>query len=70
MRIAILVSSNIVKDPRILKQASTIQYYNNDLLVIGRKDEFSTDEELKKLNFPYKIIDIQNKNVSKLMFFH
>lgn len=64
MRIAILVSSNIVKDPRILKQASTIQYYNNDLLVIGRKDEFSTDEELIKLNFPYKIIDIQNKNVS------
>lgn len=64
MRIVILVTSNIIKDPRILKQAKTIISNKGELLVVGRKDELANSPEFQELNFNYDLIDSAKDNLS------
>ncbi|ATD31834.1 hypothetical protein BHM04_11845 [Macrococcus sp. IME1552] len=74
MKIVIIVSSNIVKDPRVVKQAEIVKSLTNDFLVIGKHDENITDERVKKLNFPVELIKVYNsdniltKAINRLLF--
>ncbi|STY43600.1 Uncharacterised protein [Listeria grayi] len=56
MRILNIVSSNIVQDPRILKQMETIKQVTDDYIVLGKMNAEVTDERLAKLDFHYKLI--------------
>lgn len=70
MKILNIVSSNIVQDPRILKQMETIQSVTNDYKVIGMNNANATEERLSRLNFNYQLIGESNQTtsiVSKLM---
>ncbi|KYH13850.1 glycosyltransferase [Staphylococcus kloosii] len=64
MRILNIVSSNIVQDPRILKQMETIKLITDDYIVLGKSNINVTDERLKKLNFNYKLFGQSKKENS------
>lgn len=66
MRILNIVSSNIVQDPRILKQMETIKQITDDYIVLGKSNINVTDERLKKLNFNYKLFG-QNKEENSII---
>ncbi|MEB7366453.1 glycosyltransferase [Staphylococcus borealis] len=53
MKILNIVSSNIVQDPRILKQMDTIKKLTNQHLMIGMNNSRVTDERLSRLDFNY-----------------
>ncbi|MBI5975587.1 glycosyltransferase [Staphylococcus canis] len=55
MRILDVVSSNIVLDPRVLKQIGTIKQVTDDYLIIGKMNHEVTDEHLKDINYNYKL---------------
>ncbi|MGK0553068.1 glycosyltransferase [Macrococcus capreoli] len=64
MKIAIIVSSNIVKDPRIVKQAEIVKNITDDYIVIGKWDINASTERLNKLNFKFNLIKItEGKNI-------
>lgn len=58
MRILNIVSSNIVQDPRILKQMETIKKLTDDYIVLGKNNANVTDERIKKIDFNYKLFGI------------
>ncbi|GGI03682.1 glycosyltransferase [Mammaliicoccus vitulinus] len=58
MRILNIVSSNIVQDPRILKQMETIKKLTDDYIVLGKNNANVTDERLKKIDFNYKLFGL------------
>ncbi|UJS28628.1 glycosyltransferase [Macrococcoides canis] len=62
MRIAVIVSSNIVKDPRVMKQSEIVSELTDDYIIIGKKDENATKERLSKINFNYKLINTKASN--------
>ncbi|MFC6118608.1 glycosyltransferase [Macrococcoides bohemicum] len=62
MRIAVIVSSNIVKDPRVMKQSEIVSKLTDDYIIIGKKDENATKERLSKINFNYKLINTKASN--------
>lgn len=51
MKILNIVSSNIVQDPRILKQMETIKNVTNTHLMIGMNNKNVTEERLKQIDF-------------------
>lgn len=67
MRILNIVSSNIVQDPRILKQMETIKQITEDYIVLGKSNINVTDERLKALNFNYKLFgqNIEENSIIK-----
>ncbi|WP_414054794.1 glycosyltransferase [Macrococcus equi] len=62
MKIAIIVSSNIVKDPRVVKEAEIAKSITDDYIVIGKYDENATKSRLSKLNFNYQLIKVKTGN--------
>ncbi|QRO85659.1 glycosyltransferase [Mammaliicoccus vitulinus] len=64
MRILNIVSSNIVQDPRILKQMETIKTLTDDYIVLGKNNTNVTDERLNKLKFNYKLFGSNNNENS------
>lgn len=65
MKIAIIVSSNIVKDPRVVKQAEVVKDITDDYIVIGKWDENATKERIDKLKFSHKLL--KSKNVKSFV---
>lgn len=66
MKILNIVSSNIVQDPRILKQMETIKNITNTHLMVGMNNKNVTKERLEKLDFQYKLLGERNENRSIL----
>ncbi|PKF46219.1 capsular biosynthesis protein [Macrococcoides caseolyticum] len=62
MRIAVIVASNIVKDPRVMKQSEIVSELTDNYIIIGKKDENATKERLSKINFNYKLINAKASN--------
>lgn len=56
MRILNIVSSNIVQDPRVVKQMETIKSLTDDYIVIGKNNKEVNDKRLETLNFRYILI--------------
>lgn len=70
MRILNIVSSNIVQDPRILKQMETIKGLTDDYIVLGKSNVNVTKKRLESLNFNFKLfgkVDNENSIVKKLL---
>ncbi|MBI5972998.1 glycosyltransferase [Staphylococcus caledonicus] len=70
MKILNIVSSNIVQDPRILKQMETIKSITGTHLMIGMNNKNVTKERLETLDFQYKLLgkkDESNSIFSKLL---
>ncbi|HAP2020497.1 glycosyltransferase [Staphylococcus arlettae] len=66
MKILNIVSSNIVQDPRILKQMETIKNVTNTHLMIGMNNKNVTEERLKQIDFKYKLIGDKKDSTSIL----
>src|SRR5699024_9017585 len=66
MRILNIVSSNVVQDPRVLKQMETIKNLTDDYKVIGMNNSKVTPERLKELDFKYQLIGTNNDTTSIL----
>ncbi|MCI2774234.1 glycosyltransferase [Staphylococcus petrasii] len=64
MKILNIVSSNIVQDPRILKQMETIKNITNTHLMVGMNNKNVTEERLKNLDFKYKLLGEKSDNNS------
>ena len=64
MKILNIVSSNIVQDPRILKQMETIKGITNTHLMIGMNNKNVTKERLDKLDFQYKLFGEKSETTS------
>ena len=56
MKILNIVSSNVVQDPRVLKQVETIKTMTNDYLIIGKNNERVTKKRLAKVDFNLKLL--------------
>lgn len=56
MKILNIVSSNIVQDPRILKQMETIKGITNTHLMVGMNNDNATEERLSNIDFKYKLL--------------
>ncbi|MBE5672544.1 glycosyltransferase [Staphylococcus sp. SS35] len=56
MRILNIVSSNIVQDPRVLKQVETIKGLTNDYKIIGMNNSQATNKRLGNLDFNYHLL--------------
>ncbi len=48
MRILNIVSSNIVQDPRVLKQIETIKGVTDDYKIVGMNNSQATNKRLEK----------------------
>ena len=59
MKILNIVSSNIVQDPRILKQMETIKNVTNTHLMVGMNNNNVTEERLKNINLVINKILLQ-----------
>ncbi|MBK3954941.1 glycosyltransferase [Staphylococcus haemolyticus] len=60
MKILNIVSSNIVQDPRILKQMETIKSLTNQHLMVGMNNNKVTKDRLSKLDFNYMLFGKKN----------
>ena len=72
MRILNIVSSNIVQDPRVLKQIETIKGVTNDYKIVGMNNSQATNKRLENLDCNYRLLGskVDPKNIlSKLGFF-
>ncbi|MDN8760408.1 capsular biosynthesis protein, partial [Staphylococcus aureus] len=49
MRILNIVSSNIVQDPRVLKQIETIKDVTDDYKIVGMNNSQATNKRLENL---------------------
>ncbi|NJH67015.1 glycosyltransferase [Staphylococcus agnetis] len=70
MKILNIVSSNVVQDPRVLKQVETIKSVTDTYLILGKNNERATNERLAKLNFNLKLLGKKiddTKMVSKII---
>lgn len=70
MRILNIVSSNIVQDPRILRQMETIKSLTKDYIVLGKSNVHVTEKRLRSLNFNYKLFGTggaENSIIKKLV---
>ncbi|PTG20074.1 glycosyltransferase [Staphylococcus chromogenes] len=56
MKILNIVSSNVVQDPRVLKQVETIKEITQDYLIIGKNNERATKARLAKVDFNLKLL--------------
>lgn len=56
MKILNIVSSNVVQDPRVLKQIETIRSMTDTYLIIGKNNERATNERLNNVNFNLKLL--------------
>lgn len=64
MRILDIVSSNVVTDPRVTKQLSTISKITDDYIAIGKMNHLATKNSLKNYPFKYKLFGKTEKNES------
>ncbi|HCZ7085090.1 TPA: capsular biosynthesis protein, partial [Staphylococcus aureus] len=70
MRILNIVSSNIVQDPRVLKQIETIKGVTNDYKIVGMNNSQATNKRLENLDCNYRLLGskVDPKNIlSKLI---
>ncbi len=56
MRILNIVSSNIVQDPRVLKQIETIKGVTNDYKIFGMNNSQATNKRLENLDCNYRLL--------------
>lgn len=66
MKILNIVSSNIVQDPRILKQMETIKDITNTHLMLGMNNNNATEERLRNIDFKYKLLGAKQDTTSIL----
>lgn len=70
MRILNIVSSNIVQDPRVLKQIETIKDVTDDYKIVGMNNSQATNKRLENLDCNYRLLGskVDPKNIlSKLI---
>lgn len=69
MRILNIVSSNIVQDPRVLKQIETIKDVTDDYKIVGMNNSQATNKRLENLDCNYRLLGSKaSKNIlSKLI---
>ncbi len=56
MRILNIVSSNIVQDPRVLKQMETIKDVTDDYKIVGMNNSQATNKRLENLDCNYRLL--------------
>lgn len=56
MKILNIVSSNVVQDPRVLKQIETIRSMTDTYLIIGKNDARVTERRLEKVDYHLKLL--------------
>lgn len=56
MRILDIVSSNIVQDPRVLKQIETIKSITDDYKIVGMNNSKATEERKRSTNFNFLLL--------------
>ncbi|MDN8796223.1 capsular biosynthesis protein, partial [Staphylococcus aureus] len=56
MRILNIVSSNIVQDPRVLKQIETIKDVTDDYKIVGMNNSQATNKRLENLDCNYRLL--------------
>lgn len=56
MRILNIVSSNIVQDPRVLKQIETIKGVTDDYKIVGMNNSQATNKRLENLDCNYRLL--------------
>lgn len=66
MRILNIVSSNIVQDPRVLKQIETIKGVTNDYKIVGMNNSQATNKRLENLDCNYRLL---GSKVDQKIFF-
>lgn len=66
MKISIVVSNSLKKDPRVIKQIKIAVANGYDVQFVGYKDAFYDKEFLDKLGIRYDIVDIGDKYIGKL----
>lgn len=66
MRILNIVSSNIVQDPRVLKQIETIKDVTDDYKIVGMNNSQATNKRLENLDCNYRLLG--SKVIQKYSF--
>lgn len=67
MKILNIVSSNVVTDPRVTKQLSTINSLTNDYLAIGKNNQLATKKRIEEYKYNFKLFGKteENENIVK-----
>ncbi|SUK06233.1 capsular polysaccharide synthesis enzyme Cap5I [Staphylococcus agnetis] len=66
MKILNIVSSNVVQDPRVLKQVETIKSVTDTYLILGKNDARATKNRLEKVDYHLKLLG-ENIDDSRLI---
>lgn len=66
MKISIIVSNSLKKDPRVIKQVKVALQHGHEVQFVGYRDAFLDEDFLKQLGCRYDIVDLGDAYLGKL----